>query len=155
MHSPVQAGKLTISNALFGMFKLHYSLLKGPGQRKGVGYASGEKKKEKRLILWDLNKCNQILTLLLTSFMLSTKDTKMNKNKTVSQHLQTRIVNCITERQVVQWKSTGVHENAEEAHSPLNRIRGSFLEQVTPKTTSEGVARPMERKKAFLSRGTA
>ena len=78
-----QVAKLTISTGLFGMLKTYYSLLKAPGQRKGIGLL-GEKKSQK-LIHQCLNMYNQTGVLLLTSFVLSTKDTKMNKSKTISQ----------------------------------------------------------------------
>lgn len=87
----------------------------------------GERWGKKRLILWYFNMCYQILALLPTSFELNTEDTKMNK--TVSQRLLTRIVNCATViNGIMEKKAQEVLEDAEEAHSPLNRIRGSFLE---------------------------
>ena len=44
------------------------NLLKDLGQRKGTSLLE----KKKRLILWYLNVCNQVLVLLLTSFVLHT-----------------------------------------------------------------------------------
>lgn len=68
--------------------------LRVQGREKKFAMLGEREREKKRLSLWYFNMCHQILALLPTSFVLNTEATKMNK--TVSQRLLTRIVNCAT-----------------------------------------------------------